>query len=86
MQDESLEPPLEIECRECVDLLADYLEGTLAKDKAEALQWHLDGCPPCVAFVNTYKGTVGAARRLRETKLPKELHSKLVAFLKRSAE
>jgi hypothetical protein len=40
-----------------------------------------------VAFVNTYRGTVDAARRLREStdaKLPAELRQKLIAFLKRS--
>ena len=59
-----------MECRECMDLLADYVDGTLPKDQAELLDWHLEGCPNCVAFVNTYKGTVDAARRLRETKIP----------------
>ena len=76
--------PSELGCRECVDLLADYVDGVLPKAQAELLEWHLDSCPPCVAFVNTYKGTVDAARRLRETRLPPELHQKLVAFLKRS--
>jgi anti-sigma factor RsiW len=73
----------EIECRECVDLLADYVDGTLPRHTAELLEWHLEACPPCVAFVNTYKGTVDAAKRLRETKLPPEVHQRLVAFLKR---
>ena len=75
--------PSELECRECVDLLADYVDGTLPKAQAELLEWHLEGCAPCVAFVNTYKGTVDAARRLREAKLPPELRENLVAFLKR---
>ncbi len=75
----------ELQCRECVDLLADYVDGTLPRAQAELLDWHLDGCAPCVAFVNTYKGTVDAARRLRETKIPPELHRKLVTFLRRSA-
>jgi anti-sigma factor RsiW len=77
----------EIGCPECVELLADYIDGTLPRDQTEQLEWHLDGCPPCVAFVNTYRGTVDAARRLRETpeaKLPPELRQKLIAFLKRS--
>jgi hypothetical protein len=73
----------EMECRECVDLLADYLEGALPKDQAELLEWHLEGCAPCVSFVNTYKGTVNAAQRLRETTLPPELRARLIAFLKR---
>jgi hypothetical protein len=79
------QPSGKMECRECMDLLADYVDGTLPKDQAELLDWHLEGCPNCVAFVNTYKGTVDAARRLRETKIPTELQQKLVAFLKRSA-
>ncbi len=53
--------------------------------QAELLEWHLEGCAPCVAFVNTYKGTVDAAKRLRETRIPPELHRKLVAFLQRSS-
>jgi hypothetical protein len=77
----------EIGCPECVELLADYIDGSLPQDQIAQLEWHLDGCPPCVAFVNTYKGTVNAARRLREhpeTHLPAELRQKLIAFLKRS--
>lgn len=76
-----------IGCPQCMELLADYVDGSLPKDQLELLEWHLDGCAPCVAFVNTYKGTVDAARRLRETpetKLPPELRQKLIAFLKRS--
>ena len=73
----------ELECRECIDLLADYVDGQLPRHKAELLKWHIDGCPPCVAFVNTYRGTVDAARRLRETTLPPELRERLIAFLKR---
>jgi anti-sigma factor RsiW len=73
----------ELECRECMDLLADYVDGLLPRHKAELLEWHIDGCPPCVAFVNTYKGTVDAARRLRQTTLPPELRERLIAFLKR---
>lgn len=77
------EPSPEIECRECVDLLVDYVDGKLPKHQAEMLEWHLEGCAPCVAFVNTYKGTVDAARRLREITLPPELRERLRAYLQR---
>ena len=36
-----------------------------------------------MAFVNTYKGTVDAAKHLRETVLPPELRERLIAFLRR---
>jgi hypothetical protein len=76
----------DMECPECMDLLADYVDGSLPRNQAELLEWHLEGCGPCVAFVRTYKGTVDAARRLRETTLPPELKEKLRAFLKRSVQ
>ena len=74
-------------CRDILTLLADYLDGSLDPVTTRSLEAHLEGCAPCVAFVNTYKGTVNAARRLREqpeTNLPAELRQKLIAFLKRS--
>jgi len=69
-------------CREIVTLLADYLDGTLDPATAKSLQAHLEGCTPCVAFVNTYKGTVKAARQLRETDIPPELKERLLSFLR----
>ena len=65
------EQPSNLDCRECMDLLSDYVDGSASEAiQAELLEWHLEGCQPCVSFVNTYKGTVDAARRLRETTLP----------------
>lgn len=70
-------------CAECMDLLADYVDGALPPEQARRLDWHLESCPPCVAFVKTYKGTVDAARHLRQTMLPPELRERLIAFLQR---
>jgi anti-sigma factor (TIGR02949 family) len=74
----------DIGCPECMDLLADYVDGALPREQAELLEWHIEGCAPCVAFVNTYKGTVDAAKRLRQATLPPELRERLIAFLQRS--
>jgi anti-sigma factor (TIGR02949 family) len=78
----AMEDPQEIGCREIAELLGDYLDGSLPRHQAEMLEWHIEGCPPCVAFVNTYRGTVNAAKKLTETQIPAELKSRLVAFLK----
>ena len=72
----------ELECRRIAELLGDYLEGTLPKRMAELLEWHIDGCAPCVAFINTYRGTVNAARTLREVTIPPELKNRLLAVLR----
>ena len=75
--------PGEIECRQIATLLADYLAGTLPRRTAELLEWHIDGCGPCVAFVNTYRGTIRATRAvLGEVEIPAELKKRLLAVLR----
>ena len=73
-----------MECRRIAELLVDYLEGTLPKPTVELLEWHIDGCAPCVAFVNTYRGTVNATRALRDVEIPSELKTRLLAVLRES--
>lgn len=65
-----------------VGLLADYLDGNLDSATTGRLQTHLEGCAPCIAFVNTYKGTVKAARQLKEADIPPELKDRLLSFLR----
>jgi len=71
-----------MDCRKIGELLGDYLEGTLPKRTAELLEWHIDGCAPCVAFVNTYRGTLNATRALRDVEIPPELKNRLLAVLR----
>jgi Putative zinc-finger len=79
--------PGEIECRQMAELLADYLAGTLPRRTVELLEWHIDGCAPCVAFLNTYRGTIRATRTvLREVEIPPELKKRLLAVLRESKQ
>ena len=71
-----------IECRQIAELLGDYLDGTLPKETRELLEWHIDACAPCVAFVNTYRGTIDAAKKLRDATLPAELKQRLLSVLR----
>jgi hypothetical protein len=74
--------PSEIECRQIAELLADYLDGSLPRRTAELLEWHIDGCAPCVAFLNTYRGTIQATRTLRDVEIPSELKQRMLTFLR----
>ncbi len=71
-----------IECRQIAELLGDYLEGALPRETRELIEWHIEGCGPCVAFVNTYRGTIDAAKKLREVEIPGELKKRLLAVLR----
>ena len=80
---ESVPPgPTSIECRQIADLLSDYLDGSLPKPTRELLEWHIEGCGPCVAFINTYRGAVNAATKLKEVEIPRELKQRLLAVLR----
>jgi anti-sigma factor RsiW len=74
--------PSELECREIAELLGDYLDGALPPRVVETLEWHIDGCPPCVAFLNTYRGAIAATRSLRDVPIPPELKQRLRQFLR----
>jgi hypothetical protein len=68
-------------CKECVELLGEYIEGTLPSDRAKALEEHLSHCPPCITFVRTYKATGRLCRSVLKHEMPRELMASLKSFL-----
>ena len=60
------EPPdtSDLRCRQIAELLTDFLEGRLPPATRDQIAWHMDACPPCVAFLNTFRSTLKAIRRL----------------------
>lgn len=82
MNEPSDATPSEVGCRQIADLLGDYLDGTLPRSTTDLIEWHIEGCAPCVAFVNTYRGTVDAARKLGEVEIPRELKARLLSVLR----
>lgn len=68
-------------CQDCVDLLADYIDGELSDDRASALETHLSRCMPCITFVRTYKATSHVCRKKLAREMPDELVSTLQQFL-----
>jgi anti-sigma factor RsiW len=51
-----------ITCRECADFLHDYTGGALPAAQRAEFERHLRACPPCVAYLDTYRQTVSLAR------------------------
>jgi predicted anti-sigma-YlaC factor YlaD len=73
----------DIECRQIAELLTDYLEDRLPSATRELIDWHIDGCGPCVAFLNTFRSTVRAVRTLADPPaVPPELKQRLIAVLR----
>ena len=42
---------LHVTCREFVELVTDYLEGTLPDEKVASIEEHLDLCEPCRVYL-----------------------------------
>lgn len=47
-----------ITCRELIDFIADYLDGELPAPMRHEFERHLNVCPACVAYFDSYKQTI----------------------------
>lgn len=45
-------------CREIIEFLVDYLNQELPERERVLLENHLEICPPCVAYLHTYKEAI----------------------------
>lgn len=45
-------------CRELIEFLDDYIDGTLDEHIVRRFGQHLDACPPCREYLESYRSTV----------------------------
>lgn len=50
------------DCQQLISFLMDYVDGELPEDRASTFQMHLDACPECVAYVDSYQRTMILAK------------------------
>jgi anti-sigma factor RsiW len=70
-------------CRQCVELLMEYLSGELDEESREHIWEHLKDCPPCIAYVETYQITMQWSRQLTSIKLPADVAARLEVAVER---
>ncbi len=71
-----------VTCASGVELLMEFLEGTLPPDVSAGLGAHVAACPRCTAFVASYRETPRILREATATPPPPELEESLLAFLR----
>jgi anti-sigma factor (TIGR02949 family) len=69
-------------CKDSIHALLDFLDGEMTPDEQRHLEEHLDGCPPCVDFVRSYRATPAMCKRALAARMPEELAEKLTSFLR----
>lgn len=72
-------------CQALVELLCDYLEEDLPHEEKEELDRHMMDCPPCLAFLNTYKKTAQLCRNLRPQDIPEQVRIRLERYLQETS-
>jgi anti-sigma factor RsiW len=51
-------------CRDVVAFLMDYLDGELAPEVRQHFDAHLDECPDCVSYLDSYRETLRLTREV----------------------
>jgi anti-sigma factor RsiW len=70
-----------ITCRELVDFLNDYLDGALPPRRRAEFERHLEACPECVSYLESYRETIRLGKRAFATDakaLPADVPEELV--------
>ena len=74
-------------CKECLDLLYDYIDVSLDQETTDSLEEHFQECPPCISFMKTYKSTTMICRdTLNQIEVPVAVREALLKVLKENKE
>ncbi|MGY1609519.1 anti-sigma factor family protein [Geodermatophilus sp. SYSU D00700] len=72
------DPALEVACQEFVELVTEYLEGSLAEDVERAVAAHLELCEACAVYLEQMRRTSAALRATDTPALPEAARLRLL--------
>ena len=72
----------EMTCKELVELVTEYLEGTLPDDVRMRMENHLSGCDGCTNYLDQMRQTVRLMGRLREEYLTPQQRDDLLKLFR----
>jgi anti-sigma factor RsiW len=66
-------------CKELVELVTDYLEGSLSRRDRRRFEKHIAGCSNCTEYVAQFRETIRLTGTLRERDISREAAAELLA-------
>jgi anti-sigma factor RsiW len=72
-------------CQEVITVLLEYLDHTLDAEIVAKLEYHLETCAPCRAYLATYRRTIATVRAAGRSEMPEDMRRRLAAFLAEQA-
>ncbi|PON19240.1 hypothetical protein C2W62_03835 [Candidatus Entotheonella serta] len=80
--DPGAQAPMErLTCQQVTGAIIDYLTDDMQPEATALFNQHLQGCPDCLAFFNTYNSTVRATQSLSYDDVPNEMRHRVRQFL-----
>jgi anti-sigma factor RsiW len=73
-------------CAEIVELVSDYLEGSLSKRQRARFEAHIAGCEHCHAYLDQMRLTIELSGRLDEDDLSDAMRSEFGEVFRRMRE
>lgn len=68
----------EIVCQQVVELVTDYLEGSLSRPERRRFEKHLAGCPHCTEYLEQMRATIRLAGRVTTDDLTPQMRDDLI--------
>jgi anti-sigma factor RsiW len=75
----SAPPPDEMSCRELVEVVTDYLEGTMDPRERLRFEAHLEECPYCINYLAQMRETIAVLGELTEDSISSDARGELLA-------
>lgn len=70
--------PLDLDCREIVELVTEYLEARLPEEDRTRFELHLVFCDGCRTYVRQMRQVLATSGKLTEESVPPEVKDSLV--------
>ncbi len=67
-----------LDCKQVIELVTDYLEGSMEADERLQFERHVAICPPCRAFLGQMRETIRISGELKEEQLSPEARQGLI--------
>ncbi|NIO06986.1 MAG: hypothetical protein GTO40_02945 [Deltaproteobacteria bacterium] len=68
-------------CRNIVDLVINYVEGTLDRPVRQAFESHIADCTNCWQFLTSYRDTMDLGQSLQREDIPPDVRTRLDQFM-----
>ena len=70
-------------CRQAVELVTEYLEGTLSRSARHRFEAHLAACPHCTEYLAQMRETISLTGRLAPEDLTPQMRDEFVDLYRR---